>query len=133
MGDQIFNRVGRIGVPNEGEPQSVLCANREGHQIALPILGWERSRLSHQIARMEARGTVERAACDDDARGFDVVLTDVGLAAIEEAAPAHLEEVRHCFVDVLTPEQLDTLGDIADVVMTHLVEEHGVGGNGQRP
>jgi DNA-binding MarR family transcriptional regulator len=97
------------------------------------ILGWERSRLSHQIARMEARGTVERAACDDDARGFDVVLTDAGLAAIEEAAPAHLEEVRHCFADVLTPEQLDTLGDIADVVTTHLVKEHGVSANGQRP
>ncbi|GAB2641157.1 MarR family transcriptional regulator [Prescottella soli] len=87
-------------------------------------LGWERSRLSHQIARMEARGTVRRAPCDGDARGFDVVLTDEGMAAIEEAAPLHLAGVRHCFVDLLTPEQLEVLGDIADIVMGHLTAEH---------
>jgi len=87
-------------------------------------LGWERSRLSHQIARMEARGTVKRASCQDDARGFDVILTDAGLAAIEAASPAHAEAVRHCFADLLTPAQLDTLGDIADVITNHLAAEH---------
>jgi DNA-binding MarR family transcriptional regulator len=87
-------------------------------------LGWERSRVSHQIARMEARGTVERAPCDDDARGFDVILTDAGLSAIEAAAPAHAEAVRHCFADLLTSGQLDTLGDIADVITGHLAAEH---------
>jgi len=90
-------------------------------------LGWERSRLSHQIARMEARGTVRREPCADDARGFDVVLTDVGLAAIEAAAPVHLAAVRHCFTDLLSPAQLDALGDIADIVTAHLAAEHGQG------
>jgi DNA-binding MarR family transcriptional regulator len=89
-------------------------------------LGWERSRLSHQIARMEERGTVERADCAHDARGFDVVLTQKGHAAIEAAAPLHLEAVRHCFIDLLTPEQLDVLGDIAAVVVDHLEAEHEV-------
>ncbi len=88
-------------------------------------LDWERSRLSHQIARMEQRGTVTRAPCDGDARGFDVVLTDEGLAAIEAAAPLHLQAVRHCFADILTPAQLDTLGDIADVITGHLADQHG--------
>jgi DNA-binding MarR family transcriptional regulator len=87
-------------------------------------LGWERSRLSHQIARMEARGTVQRADCEDDARGFDIVLTDAGLAAIEAAAPIHLETVRHCFADLLSPEQLDTLGDISETITKHLAAEH---------
>jgi DNA-binding MarR family transcriptional regulator len=87
-------------------------------------LGWERSRLSHQIARMQARGTVKRAPCDDDARGFDVILTDAGVAVIEAAAPAHALAVRHCFGDLLTSEQLDTLGDIADVITGHLAAEH---------
>jgi DNA-binding MarR family transcriptional regulator len=87
-------------------------------------LGWERSRLSHQIARMEARGTVERAPCHGDARGFDVVLTDGGLAAIEAAAPLHLAAVRHCFADVLRPEQLDALSEIAETVTAHLEAEH---------
>jgi DNA-binding MarR family transcriptional regulator len=88
-------------------------------------LGWERSRLSHQIARMEARGTVRRAPCADDARGFDVVLTNDGLAALEAAAPAHLAAVRHCFADLLTREQLDVLGDIAETITNHLAAEHG--------
>jgi DNA-binding MarR family transcriptional regulator len=87
-------------------------------------LGWERSRLSHQIARMEARGTIRRAPCPGDARGFDVVLTDAGLAAIEAAAPLHLAAVRHCFADALTPGQLDALGDIAETITKHLASQH---------
>lgn len=88
-------------------------------------LGWERSRLSHQISRMESRGTVDRAACESDARGFDVVLTRSGRRAIEAAAPIHLEAVRHCFIDLLSAEQLDTLGDIAEIVIGHLESEEG--------
>jgi DNA-binding MarR family transcriptional regulator len=87
------------------------------------MLGWERSRASHQIARMETRGTVSREPCDGDARGFNVVLTDKGLAAIEAAAPVHLNAVRHCFVDLLSDDQLDVLGDIATLVDAHLAAE----------
>lgn len=87
-------------------------------------LQWERSRLSHQIARMEARGTIKRAACDSDARGFDVVLTPAGLRAIRTAAPLNLEAVRHCFINLLTDQQLDALGDIAETITTHLEKEH---------
>lgn len=87
-------------------------------------LGWDRSRLSHQIARMESRGTVKRAPCQDDARGYDVVLTKKGLFAIESAAPGHLAAVRHCFADVLTESQLDALADAAESVLRHLETEH---------
>jgi DNA-binding MarR family transcriptional regulator len=90
-------------------------------------LGWDRSRLSHQISRMESRGSVRRDPCRDDGRGFDVVLTDAGLAAIEAAAPVHLAAVRHCFVDLLTRSQLDALGDIAETVTLHLTAEQAVG------
>lgn len=88
-------------------------------------LQWERSRLSHQIARMETRGTITRAACADDARGFDVVLTKAGRAAIDTAAPLHLEAVRHCFADVLTKKQLDALAEITEAITSHLAAEHG--------
>lgn len=87
-------------------------------------LGWERSRLSHQIARMESRGAIERTPCKDDARGFDVFLTDHGLAIIEAAAPLHLTSVRHCFADVLSRKQLDALGDIAEAITGHLADAH---------
>ena len=87
-------------------------------------LGWERSRLSHQIARMERRGTIAREPCGEDARGFDVVLTPAGLIAIQTAAPINLEAVRHCFADILTSSQLDALGEITDVIVNHIAEAH---------
>src|SRR6476661_6667534 len=60
----------------------------------------------------------------------DSGLTDAGMAAIEAAAPGHAAAVRHCFADVLTPEQLDTLGDIAEAITTHLASEHADTANG---
>ena len=78
-------------------------------------LRWDRSRIS----------------CAEDGRSFNVVLTDAGMAAIEAAAPAHVAAVRHCFTDVLTPEQLDALGDIAEAVTAHLATEHNDPDNGE--
>ena len=83
-------------------------------------LQWEKSRLSHQLTRMAKRGLVTREECTTDARGAFVVLTPAGRAAIEGAAPAHVEEVRRCFIDVLTSEQLDALADIAETVLANL-------------
>jgi DNA-binding MarR family transcriptional regulator len=80
-------------------------------------LQWEKSRLSHHLSRMEARGLVCREDCVDDARGAWVCLTPEGRAAIEAAAPRHLAEVRRLFVDLLTPAQLDVLADVADAVL----------------
>lgn len=88
-------------------------------------VGWERSRLSRQLQRMEKRGLLRREGCAEDARGIDVVVTPAGLTAIETAAPLQLEGVRHCFADVLTDHQLDTLADIADAISAHLAAEHG--------
>src|SRR5215208_276668 len=58
------------------------------------IVGWEQSRLSHQLRRMRGRGLVERHDRRDDRRGATVELTDVGRAALDTAAPGHVELVR---------------------------------------
>src|SRR5713101_4493314 len=52
-------------------------------------IGWDRSRLSHHLSRMEKRGLVAREECAEDGRGLMVRLTDAGRKAIEEAAPGH--------------------------------------------
>jgi len=78
---------------------------------------WEKSRLSHHLARMERRGLVERQDCPDDARGAFVVLTAAGRDAIERAAPAHVETVRALVFDGLAPEQVDLLADVAERVL----------------
>lgn len=79
-----------------------------------------RSRLSHQVDRLVKRGYVERQECDFDRRGAFAALTDRGWKAIVAAAPDHVESVRTYLVDVLSPNELSTLGDscqrIADQV-----------------
>jgi DNA-binding MarR family transcriptional regulator len=68
-----------------------------------------RSRLSHQISRMEARGLVRRDDCEGDKRGTFAVLTREGKGTIERVAPDHVESVRRHFIDRLTPGQLEEI------------------------
>ncbi len=86
-------------------------------------LNWSKSRLSHQLARMQARGLVQREECPSDARGAFAVLTACGLGAIERAAPNHVGSVRRHFIDVLDAEQLSQLSAIAELVARHLRTE----------
>lgn len=69
-----------------------------------------RSRLTHRVDRMVAKGLVEREACETDGRGTFAVLTAEGQRTIEEAAPTHVEGVRRYVVDALAPAELDALG-----------------------
>ncbi|HLU72050.1 MAG TPA: MarR family transcriptional regulator [Nonomuraea sp.] len=78
------------------------------------------SRLSHAVARLEERGWVRRERCPEDRRGNIAVLTDDGFAALESAAPGHVEEVRRALFDPLTPEQLRSLREICDTVRNTL-------------
>lgn len=71
--------------------------------------GWEKSRLSHHITRMERRGLVRREGCPEDARSANVALTEQGRGCIESAAPGHVESVRRLLIDQLTEEQIDAL------------------------
>ncbi len=69
-----------------------------------------RSRLSHQIDRMQKAGYVERQECTDDRRGYFAVLTETGYATLVKAAPAHVDSVRQRIVDVLTPAEFAEYG-----------------------
>ena len=81
---------------------------------------WTQSRLSHQLTRMEKRGLVRRAEVAADGRGAFAVLTRRGLRTIAAASPGHMAAVREHFIDLLTEEQLRTLGDIAETAVRHL-------------
>jgi DNA-binding MarR family transcriptional regulator len=79
-----------------------------------------RSRLSHQISRMEARGLVRRDECEGDKRGTFAVLTREGMATIERVAPYHVENVRRHFIDRLSPRQLDEVRDAFAPIVDYL-------------
>lgn len=97
---------------------------RHGRLIDLATqMLWSKSRLSHQITRMERRGLVAREECETDGRGSVVALTPGGVAAIEAAATYHVRSVRRNFIDLLNPGQIDALGEIAQTVVEHLTRE----------
>ncbi len=79
-----------------------------------------RSRLTHQINRMEKAGLVTREACEDDKRGQLCVMTDLGWKTLVAAAPAHVTSVRQHFVDILTNEEFAALGRASEKLAKHL-------------
>lgn len=108
----------------------VLTEVPEGRIRAFELgleLGWEKSRVSHHISRMADRGLVRKEQCESDQRGSFIAVTPAGRAAIQAAAPGHVETVRRLVIDRLTPAQLDALGDITEEVLAAL--EAGEGPN----
>jgi DNA-binding MarR family transcriptional regulator len=57
------------------------------------VLGWEKSRTSHQVTRMQKRGLLERLECAADMRGTWVVLTPTGAQAALAAEPAYVAAI----------------------------------------
>jgi DNA-binding MarR family transcriptional regulator len=82
---------------------------------------WEKSRLSHHLSRMAARGLIRREP--GDGRYPVIVLTDEGQAALDACAPANASRVRELFIDVIGPDRLEVLREIADDVVA-AVEQH---------
>ncbi|MEO3818249.1 MarR family transcriptional regulator [Plantactinospora sp. B24E8] len=83
-------------------------------------IGWERSRLSHHLGRMERRGLIRRQESAADPRGAEVLLTEAGAEAFQRSTYPHLRAIRELFVDALTPEQLVAAGEIAAALRDRL-------------
>jgi DNA-binding MarR family transcriptional regulator len=86
-------------------------------------LGWEKSRVSHHMGRMEKRGLVSRQPCPSDRRGLNIAITPEGQRVLEAAAPAHVEQVREAFIDLLTPGQIASLAGITQTIVDALAQE----------
>ena len=97
------------GMPHPYYEILVRLSEAEGRSLRMSDLARNslssRSRLSHAVARLEERGLVHRESCPTDRRGSIAVLTDRGFAALEAAAPKHVEGVRTHLFDQLTKTQ----------------------------
>ena len=107
-------------VPLSEAPEGLLRARDLARMV-----GWERSRLSHQVARMEKRGLVAREECSEDARGLMIRLTEAGRAANVAAAPAHVAAARRHFFDELADAELDVIGPALERILDRLPENDG--------
>jgi DNA-binding MarR family transcriptional regulator len=102
----------------------VALSEAEGHRMrsseVAASIGWQRSRLSHHLGRMEARGLVQREDCPTDSRGAEVVVTAAGVRAFDRCTRPHLKDIQELFVGALTTEQLGQLEDISRSLKSHL-------------
>lgn len=87
-------------------------------------LDWEKSRLSHQLRRMEARGLVLRGACFEDNRSSTVTLTDAGREAAARGREVEASVIATHMGAALSPEQFHQLGTLADAVLATLETPH---------
>lgn len=83
-------------------------------------LQWEKSRVSHQLSRMQLRGLVERSSCEEDRRGAWVVLTAAGRDALESVAPDHVASVRRYLFDNVSGEHVSIFSEVCESVLGRL-------------
>jgi DNA-binding MarR family transcriptional regulator len=76
------------------------------------VLGWEKSRLSHQVTRMEGKSLVERQDCPTDLRGTWVVITEQGHSAADRGESGYAEVLTNRF-DVLDESERTELDSMA--------------------
>jgi DNA-binding MarR family transcriptional regulator len=93
---------------------------RLGMSELLEVLGWERSRLSHQVSRMGRRGLLAKSVDPIDARRASVEVTTSGLSVLEQAAPDHVAVVRRHVIDCLSPAELRELGAVSQHLLDGL-------------
>jgi len=67
------------------------------------------SGVTRVVDRMDRDGLVRREACASDRRSSYAVITEDGVARLEEVLPGHLALVQEWFIGQLTPEQLTSL------------------------
>ena len=102
----------------------VELSEAPGHRMRMTELADRtapsRSRLSHQVSRMEARDLVSREGCAGDKRGTFAVLTALGADTIGQVAPFHVASVRDHFIDQLTPAELTNLAGACAPILDKL-------------
>jgi len=102
----------------------VRLSEAEGRRLRMTELASaslsSKSRLSHQVARMEEAGWVRRESCPSDRRGQFAVLTDEGFKTLVDAAPGHVESVRQNLFDHLTDTQVKHLAEILGTLRERL-------------
>ena len=116
-----------------GDYQVMLALSEaEGRRLRSSELAaaidWERSRLSHHLARMQRRGLIRRDDCATDSRGAEVSLTDDGAQMFRAATAPHIRAIKKNFADALTPGQVEALAEILQALQHGLHPERTGGG-----
>ena len=122
MGEEVLGRVGRdiseaTGLSgSEFGVLSRLAGIGKGEmrqQELANVMGWEKSRLSHQLTRMEDRGLIKRKS---EEGAVLIVLTKVGKEKLGEALPVRADSVKRHFLSRLSQDQIDTIVRVSNLL-----------------
>src|SRR5580692_5223873 len=123
MGEDVLGRVGRdiaqaTGLSgSEFGVLSRLAAIGKGEmrqQALARVMSWDKSRLSHQLTRMQERAPIERRPADG--KTVLVTLTAHGREKLAAARPIHAESVRRNLLSRLTSEQIATIVRVSNLL-----------------
>ncbi|HTA78430.1 MAG TPA: MarR family transcriptional regulator [Terracidiphilus sp.] len=123
MGEDVLGRVGRdiaqaTGLSgSEFGVLSRLAAIGKGEmrqQALARVMSWDKSRLSHQLTRMQERALIERRPADG--KTVLVTLTAHGREKLAAARPIHAESVRRNLLSRLTSEQIATIVRVSNLL-----------------
>ena len=91
-----------------------LGAGELRQQALAESLGWDKSRLSHHLTRMQNKRLVNRR--EADARGVLVVLTKTGRTKLDAARPVHADSVRRNLLTRIDEQQTEALVLMSDLL-----------------
>jgi DNA-binding MarR family transcriptional regulator len=123
MGEDVLERVGRdisqatgLSGPEFGVLSRLAAFGKEGlrQQELATVMGWEKSRLSHQLSRMQKRKLVERRTGED--RATLIVLTRTGREKLGLALPIRGESVRRNLLSRLSAGQIETIVRVSNLL-----------------
>src|SRR5690348_2592464 len=100
-----------MSLPDYDVLTALSVADRGRMQITVLAaqIGWERSRVSHHVRRMSARGLVTCGLSETDKR--------------VTAAPGHVELVRHLFFEGLPADLVAPLSEALESVYANIIKE----------
>jgi DNA-binding MarR family transcriptional regulator len=113
-----------MSLPDYDVLTALSAADAERMQITVLAaqIGWERSRVSHHVRRMSARGLVTCGLSAADRRVTEVTLTSQGRQALGEAAPGHVELVRRLFFGGLPAGLVGPLSEALESVYANIIK-----------
>ena len=123
MGEDVLGRVGRDIAQATGLSGSeygvltrlaVFGKGEMRQQVLARVMAWDKSRLSHQLTRMQERALIERRRIDG--KTVLIVLTKLGREKLDAARPIHADSVRRNLLSRLTQEQTDTIVRVSNLL-----------------
>ncbi|WP_058189551.1 MarR family winged helix-turn-helix transcriptional regulator [Terracidiphilus gabretensis] len=121
MHEDVLGRVGRditqatgLSGPEFGVLFRLAGKGEMRQQALAGMLNWDKSRLSHQLTRMQERSLIERRRIDG--KTVLIVLTKVGREKLDAARPIHADSVRRNLLSRLTQQQIDTIVRVSNLL-----------------